>query len=228
MVLFSLTISNKWFMSKKCVQRLKYTHRYSSTSSSSSHSSWACVPRPSRWTACHILCWATISSGAVERMRWKPFCATWNCFPDTQWIQNISHLKKWPGQLQVPTGSTSSLDTCGPSQNRSARLEMIQNMWNIVYWMPIPSHCSCKNRVCELTKPLHSNLYEFVPCRIMCICFFGGLEPWSTNCCLSRFGFVTVLLALLSQGVWKKYEETIFFSPWNFYHWARNYVGFTR
>ena len=66
MVLFSLTISNKWFMSKNCIQRLKYTHRYSSTSSSSSHSSWACVPRPSRWTACQILCWATISSGAVQ------------------------------------------------------------------------------------------------------------------------------------------------------------------
>ena len=66
MVLFSLTISNEWFMSKKCVQRLKYTHRYSSTSSSPSHSSWACVPRPSRWTACQILCWATISSGAVQ------------------------------------------------------------------------------------------------------------------------------------------------------------------
>ena len=66
MVLFSLTISNEWFMSKKCIQRLKYTHRYSSTSSSSSHSSWACVPRPSRWTACQILCWATISSGAVQ------------------------------------------------------------------------------------------------------------------------------------------------------------------
>ena len=45
---------------------------------------------------------------------------------------------------------------------------------------------------------------------------------------LTRSGFVTVPLALLSQGVWKKYEETIFFSPWNCYHWARNYVGFTR
>ena len=90
MVLFSLTISNKWFMSKKCVQRLKYTHRYSSTSSSPSHSSWACVPRPSRWTACHILCWATISSGAVERMRWKPFCATWNCF--TWHTMNPKHI----------------------------------------------------------------------------------------------------------------------------------------
>ena len=61
--------------------------------------------------------------------------------------------------------------------------------------MPIPGHCSCKNRDCELTKPLHSNLCPVY--RIMCICLFGGLEPWSANCCCSRFGFVTLLLALL-------------------------------
>ena len=54
----------------------------------------------------------------------NPFAPPETVSPETQWIQNISHLKTWPGQLQVPTGSTSSLDTCGPSQNRSARLEI--------------------------------------------------------------------------------------------------------
>ena len=40
--------------------------------------------------------------------------------------------------------------------------------------MPIPGHCSCKNRDCELTKPLHSIFFPVY--RIMCICLFGGLE----------------------------------------------------
>ena len=69
------------------------------------------------------------------------------------------------------------------------------------------------------------NLY---PVELCAFAFLGALNHHRPIICLSRFGFVTLLLALLSQGVWKKYEETIFFSPWNCYHWARNYVGFTR
>ena len=45
--------------------------------------------------------------------------------------------------------------------------------------MPIASHCSCKNRACELTKPLHSNLYEFVPCRIMNYVHLLVWGPWT-------------------------------------------------
>ena len=41
--------------------------------------------------------------------------------------------------------------------------------WNIIHWMPIPSHCSCKNRDCELTKPLHSNFYPVELCDFACL-----------------------------------------------------------
>ena len=35
--------------------------------------------------------------------------------------------------------------------------------------MPIPGHCSCKNRDCELTKPLHSNLCPVELCAFACL-----------------------------------------------------------
>ena len=35
--------------------------------------------------------------------------------------------------------------------------------------MLIPSHCSCKNRDCELTKPLHSNLCPVELCAFACL-----------------------------------------------------------
>ena len=159
-----------------------------------------------------------------KRMRWKPYCATWNCF--TWNTMNPKHITS-----QEVTWTTSG----------SYRFHLIS--WHLrSKSKPLRASRAdakhVKHRLLNANaKPLQlqesglrthkTTAFELVPCRIMCICLFGGLE-WSANCCLSRFGFVTVLLALLSQGVWKKYEETIFFSPWNFYHWARNHVGFTR
>ena len=168
MVLFSLTISNEWFMSKECVQRLKYTHRYSSTSSSSLHSSWACVPRSSRWTACQILCWATISSGAVQENEMETLLRHLKLF----------HLKH--NESKTYHISRSDLDNFRFLQVPPHLLPLVVQVKTAPCISRWYTTCETSSMQCQATVAarigiansqnhcirIYMNLIEFVPCRI--------------------------------------------------------------
>ena len=116
-----------------------------------------------------------------KRMRWKPYCATWNCF--TWNTMNPKHITS-----QEVTWTTSG----------SYRFHLIS--WHLPSKSK-PLRASradakhLKHRLLNANaKPLQlqesglrthkTTAFEFVwicTCRIMCICLFGGLEPSSTN-----------------------------------------------